>query len=161
VLARPSGQRKKQLLSWSGQTMVRFWTSRVDEKRRRLYVVGVVDSTTGASEAWYHPLLADGSIGARVKIADLPTWTAASGFDLDVVGDRGVIYGGGDTITWMNLDTGTLTPQKTLNPPPTTYGSGQTINPNGTFGRMRFSQNLQALIFLQDMFTGAWIYRVR
>jgi len=163
VVSRPMGQRKKILSTWGGQdTLVRFHTCRVDEKRRRLYVVGVVDTATGASESWYFDLRPDGSIGPKTKLGSLPTWIAAYGFDIDTVGDRAALYGGGDTIYWLNLDTGAITQEKTLNPPPTNYANGGgVINSNGTFGRMRFSKNLRAVVFLQDMFSGAWIYAVK
>jgi hypothetical protein len=80
-------------------------------------------------------------------------WSLTSrGFDVD--NDRYLIYSGGDTLTWVNPATGAITLEQTA-------GAPGVIDTNGTWGRMRYSRNLKAVLFTQDMFASTWVYQVR
>jgi hypothetical protein len=157
VLSRPAGQRTRRLLSFpQGQdTSNRFKTLLVDVKRNRLVAAGVTDVTTGASQILYWDLTTLTRGVLAPSTGTFPAWSLVSpGFDIDVDNDRYLIYSGGNTLTWVNPATGAITLEQTT-------GAPTVIDANGTWGRMRYSRNLKAVIFTQDMWAGTWVYKVR
>jgi hypothetical protein len=155
VLSRPAGQRSRRLVTFpqGADTSNRFQTLLVDVKRNRLVAAGVVNVTTGASQI-HHWDLTTFKPGVLVDVAAMPNWSAAPGFDIDAENDRYLLYSGGNTLTWVNPDTGVFTNEQTA-------GAPAVINDNGTYGRMRYSRNLKAVVFTQDTWSGTWVYRVR
>jgi len=157
VLSRPAGQRARRLLTFpQGQdTSNRFKTLLVDVKRNRLVAAGVTDVTTGASQilSWDLTTLTPGVL--TPPTGPFLAWSLVSpGFDIDVDNDRYLIYSGGNTLTWVNPATGAITLEQTT-------GAPAVIATNGTWGRMRYSRNLKAVIFTQDMWAGTWVYKVQ
>ncbi len=126
-----------------------------DVKRNRLVAAGMTDVTTGASQILYWDLttLAPGVL--TPPTGAFPAWSLVSpGFEIDVDNDRYLIYSGGNTLTWVNPATGVITLEQTT-------GAPAVIATNGTWGRMRYSRNLKAVIFTQDMWAGTWVYKVQ
>jgi hypothetical protein len=157
VLNRPAGQRARRILLFpQGQdTSNRFQTLLVDVKRNRLVAAGVTNVTTGASQILYWDLTTLQQSVLTPSTGAFSAWSLTSpGFDIDVDNDRYLIYSGGDTLTWLNPATGAITLEQTA-------GAPAVINTNGTWGRMRYSRNLKAVLFTQDMFAGTWVYQVR
>jgi hypothetical protein len=157
VLNRPAGQRARRILLFpQGQdTNNRFKTLLVDVKRNRLVAAGVTNVTTGASQILYWDLTTLQQSVLTPSTGAFSAWSLTSpGFDIDVDNDRYLIYSGGDTLTWLNPATGAITLEQTA-------GAPAVINTNGTWGRMRYSRNLKAVVFTQDMFAGTWVYQVR
>lgn len=157
ALNRPAGQRNRRLMTFpqGTDTSIRFQTLLVDVKRNRLVAAGVTNSATGASQVLYWDLT---TLKRGVLISStgaFPAWSlAAPGFDIDVDNDRYLIYSGGNTLRWINPATGAITLEQTT-------GAPAVINANGTWGRMRYSRSLKAIVFTQDMWAGTWVYQVR
>jgi len=156
VLTRPAGQRARRVFTFpQGQdTTNRFKTLLVDVKRNRLVAAGVIDGSIGTSKIQYWDLTT-WQQGTLTPPSPFTPWSLTSpGFDMDVANDRYLIYSGGNTLTWINPDTGVISQEQTA-------GAPAVINTNGTWGRMRYSRNLKAVVFTQDMLGGTWIYQVR
>src|SRR5262249_12533591 len=130
-----------------------YQTGTIDPVRRRFYII---DTNANPSEGSYVDLGGASPSFHRVTVTGNSGWRANGfvGVAHDPVGDRMVIWGGGDTVYTLNTATHVSAAFTGYTGGP---GAAQT---NGTFGRWQYSPALNAFVVINSIDQDAFVFRL-